>query len=92
LPLTVAVPTVVPPVVQFVGALVCGPNTVKVTVPPAELVAPDSVEEIEPAAIALPGVPPAGAVTAKAGAFETTVDAIEVPHVLLAALSFASPL
>jgi hypothetical protein len=27
-PVTVAVPTVVPPVVQVLGAVVCGPNTV----------------------------------------------------------------
>ena len=31
--MTVAVPTVVPPVVQVVGADDCGPKTVKVIVP-----------------------------------------------------------
>ena len=53
LPETVAVPTVVPPLVQVLGALAWGPKTVNVIVPPAPLVAPDNVEEIEPAPIAL---------------------------------------
>ena len=47
LPDTVAVPTVVPPLVHVVGALACGPKTVNVIVPPAPLVAPLSVAVIE---------------------------------------------
>jgi hypothetical protein len=60
---TVAVPTVVPPLVQSVGGEDCGPNTVKVIVPEAPLVAPDRVALIELAAIAVPTVPLAGDVT-----------------------------
>jgi hypothetical protein len=55
LPETVAVPTVVPPLVHVVGALACGPNTSKVIVPPgaeAPLPPPDSTPVIEPAEIA----------------------------------------
>jgi hypothetical protein len=48
----VAVPTVVPPLVQVDGALAWGPNTLKVIVPVAPAPAPDSVELIEPVAIA----------------------------------------
>jgi hypothetical protein len=54
LPDTAAVPTVVPPLVQLDGAVVCGPNTVNVIVPVAPLVAPDRTELIEVAEIALP--------------------------------------
>ena len=53
MPFTDAVPTVVPPLVQLVGGDACGPNTVNVNVPVAELVAPVSDEPIEPAAIAV---------------------------------------
>jgi hypothetical protein len=51
-PDTVAVPTVVPPLVQVEGALACGPKTLKVTVP-VGLAPPESVELMEPAAIAV---------------------------------------
>jgi hypothetical protein len=60
LPETVTVPAVVPPLVQVVGAVACGPNTVKVIVPVAPLVAPDRVELIELAAMTLPVVALAG--------------------------------
>ena len=63
LPWTDAVPTVVPPVVQVVGAVVCGPKTLNVIVPPAPLDAPVSWELIEPAAIAVLVAPLAGAAT-----------------------------
>ena len=63
MPDMLAVPTVVPPVVQSLGAEDCGPNTVKVIVPVAVLVAPDSVALIESAAIAVPAVALAGADT-----------------------------
>jgi hypothetical protein len=59
---TDAVPTVVPPVLQSVGAEDCGPNTVNVIVP-VGLAPPDSVELIVPAAIAAFAVPLAGADT-----------------------------
>jgi hypothetical protein len=52
LPETVAVPTAVPPLVQLVGAVGCGPKTVNVIVPVAPLVAPESAELIEDAVIA----------------------------------------
>jgi hypothetical protein len=48
--------------VQTLGAEDCGPNTLNVIVP-VGLVPPDSVELIEAAAIAVFGVPPAGADT-----------------------------
>lgn len=61
LPVTVAVPTVVPPLAQLVGALDCGPKTVKVIVPVGEL--PEaSTAEREEAAIAPPLVPLEGVV------------------------------
>ena len=53
MPVTVAVPTVVPPVLQVLGALLWGPNTLNVIVPPAPLPAPDSVAVIELAGIAV---------------------------------------
>jgi hypothetical protein len=62
LPDTVAVPTGVPPLVQSLGGEDCGPNTVKVIVPEAPLVAPDRVALIELVAIAVAAVPLAGAV------------------------------
>ena len=62
LPLTVAVPTVVPPDVQVLGS-VEGPKTVKVMVPvavePEELA---NTELIEEAGMAVPAVPVAGPV------------------------------
>jgi hypothetical protein len=88
LPLTAAVPTVVPPLEHVAGAVACGPNTVNVIVPPAELVAPDTAALIA----AVPAVPPAGAPTVKAGdATPTTVEAIPLPHLLSALPLFASP-
>jgi hypothetical protein len=91
LPVTVAVPTVVPPVLQLVGALACGPKMVNVTVPPAELVTPDRTAEIELAAIVLPVDALSGPLAVTFGEPETSVEAIELPHALLAALSPASP-
>ena len=37
----------VPPLVHVLGALACGPKTLKVIVPPAPLPAPDSAAAIE---------------------------------------------
>lgn len=59
-PETVAVPTVVPPLVQSVGAEDCGPNTSNVTVPLAEL-PDDRVPDTDDGEIALPTVPLADA-------------------------------
>ena len=53
LPETVAVPTVVPPLVHVEGALDCGPKTLKVIVPLAPVPAPDSAELIELEAMAV---------------------------------------
>ncbi len=64
LPVAVAVPTVVPPLVQVVGALACGPKTAYVIVPPAPLAPPASVALIEPAEITSGG---SGARTAGRG-------------------------
>ena len=91
-PLTVAVPTVVPPLVQLVGALVWGPNTVKVIVPVAPLVAPDSVELIELVPIAVLVASEAGALAVDVVAFLTVVEVMPVPQVLLEALLLESPL
>jgi hypothetical protein len=91
LPETVAVPTVVP-LVQVVGAAVCGPKTVKVIVPVAELVAPDSVEETVLLAIIVPVDALAGAVALVAVAFLTVVELIPAPHVLVDARLALSPL
>jgi hypothetical protein len=92
LPLTVAVPIVVPPLVQVVGALACGPYTVYVIVPVAPAVAPDSTELIELAAIAVPATPVAAAVAVVVVAFLTTVEAIPLPQVLTDARLLLSPL
>ncbi len=91
LPATVAVPTVVPPL-HLVGAVARGPITVKVIVPVASVVPPDSVELIELGSIAVLVVPLAGAATVVLVAFWTIVEAIPAPHVLLEALLLASPL
>jgi hypothetical protein len=93
LPDTVAVPTDVPPLVQVLGALACGPNTVNVTVPPALPVAPDSAPLIKPVPMAIPvasvdGAPAVSAVLALA----TDVEVIPLPHVLLEAELLESPL
>lgn len=91
MPETVAVPTVVPPLVQVVGALAWGPNTLNVIVPVAPADAPDSTELIELAAIAPPAFPVAGAEAVAAGAFWTTVELIPLPHVLAEAVLPESP-
>ena len=93
LPLTVAVPTVVPPVVQVVGAVPWGPNTVTVMVPVAFV--PDeaaSVELMALAAIAVPALPVPGPVAVSVGdALPTTVSDINEPQVEVAVLLLASP-
>jgi hypothetical protein len=92
LPLTeTGEPTCVPPVVQLVGAAACGPNTVKVIVPPAPLAAPDRVELIELAEIGEPATSLAGADAVVAVAGRTFVEVMPAPHRLLATLLFASP-
>jgi hypothetical protein len=91
LPETVAVPTVVPPLVHVLGALACGPNTVNVTVPPAPPVAPDKIELIELAAIVDPALPLEGAEAVVVVVFLTTVELIPLPHVLAEAVSPESP-
>jgi hypothetical protein len=91
-PETVAVPTVVPPLVQSDGALAWGPKTVYVIVPPAPFVAPERPALSELLAIADPGEALAGAdAVSEVTALATTVEAIPVPQVLAAALSLASP-
>ena len=67
-PAGVAVPTVVPPLVQVVGAATCGPKTLNVM--GAVAFAPEldaSVAVIDAAAIAVPTVPVAGALTDSVG-------------------------
>jgi hypothetical protein len=92
LPVTLAVPTVVPPEVQVVGAEACGPKTVKVMVPPG-LVPPDKVAETAALARAVPAVPPAGPVALNVGeALATTVSDMPDPQVDVAGLLFPSPL
>jgi hypothetical protein len=74
-PLTVAVPTVVPPVVQLVGAAAWGPKTLKVMVPVAALAPlldPASVELIELAGMAVLVASVAGAAAVRLVAFWTT--------------------
>ena len=92
-PVTVAVPTVVPPDVHVEGALAWGPKTVKVTVPVAfepELDA--KVEVIDPVGIAAPTAELEGPLAVSVGeAFETTVSDIPDPQVLVAALLLVSP-
>ena len=90
-PDTVAVPTVVPPLVQLVGAVDCGPKTVKVTVPVAPAVAPERAPPIELAEIAVPTFPLAGPEAVSVGAFLTTVELIPLPHVLAEAALPESP-
>jgi hypothetical protein len=93
LPLTGAVPIVVPPLVQVVGGLAWGPNTVKVTVPPAVLVAPETVDPIPLGGMAVPAVPVAGAAALVVVlACPTTVDVMPAPQPLVDGLLLASPL
>jgi hypothetical protein len=92
LPEMVAVPMVVPPLAQVVGALACGPNTVNVIVPVAPLVAPDRVELIELVEIAVFVLSVAGADALVLGlAFATTVSAMPEPQALFDAALLASP-
>jgi hypothetical protein len=93
LPLTVAVPTVVPPEVQVVGAVDWGPKTAKVMVPVAlePEVAP-STPEIEVVAMAVPAAPPAGPDAVRAVlAMATTVLDMPEPQVDTAELLLESP-
>ena len=86
-PVTVAVPTVVPPVVQVAGAVVCGPKTLYVTVPVAGVVELDRIALSELAGIAtlVPSV--AGAPADSVGlALPTVVFDIVEPQVLFEAL------
>ena len=90
-PDTVAVPTVVPPVVQLVGAEDSGPKTVTVIVP-VGLEPPARTLDIELAPIEVPMFPVAGPVAVTVGlALLTTVSDIPEPHVLVAELLFPSP-
>ena len=91
MPETEAVPTVVPPVEQLVGAEESGPKTVKVIVPEA-LDPEPSTELIELAPMAVPAVPFAGPVAVTVGfAFPTTVTDIPEPQLEAAVLLFVSP-
>ena len=86
------VPTALPPVEQMLGAVSCGPNTLKLSVPPAPLVAPESVVLIALAGIAAPVAVAAGADTVLVVVvLPTAVDAMPLPHVLLDAALLASP-
>jgi hypothetical protein len=91
LPEIVAVPTVVPPVVQLVGAEDSGPKTVKVIVPVGLDPAARTLE-IEVLAMAVPIEPVAGPVAVIVGlALPTTVSDIAEPQVLAAMLLLPSP-
>jgi hypothetical protein len=82
LAVTVAVPTVVPPLVHVIGAEACGPNTLNVIVP-VGLDPPDRVEVMAVDVIDVPAVPDAGAAAVAAVvAGPTAVEAIPAPHVL----------
>ena len=83
LPETVAVPTVVPPLVQVLGALAWGPKTVNVTVPVAPAVAPERAEEIELDEMIELVVAFAGPEAPVVVTFLTTVELIPAPQVLL---------
>ena len=93
MPDTVALPTVVPPVVHPVGGTDSGPKTLKVTVPVAlEPDVPERVDPIEPDEIAVLIESVAGPEAVAVGlAFATTVSDIPDPHLLVAALLLASP-
>ena len=91
MPDTVEVPTVVPPLVQLVGALAWGPKTVYVMVPLAPPVAPDRVEPMTLEEIAVPTFPVAGAAAVMVVAFLTTVELIPLPHALVDDVSPLSP-
>jgi hypothetical protein len=92
LPETVTpVPTAVPPVVQVVGAVACGPKTVKVIVP-VGLAPPARVALIALTAIAVFVASLAGPLAVVVVLFLATVEVIPVPQVLVEALSLVSPL
>ena len=95
LPLTVVpVPTVVPPVVQVVGAVLWGPKTVNVMVPvtAGAVVPPASTELMLPTVMAVPAVPVPGPLAVTVGeALPTTVSDIVEPQVEVAVLLFVSP-
>jgi hypothetical protein len=85
------VPTVVPPVVQVVGAVACGPNTLKLIVP-VGLAPFAKVALIDTAAIVVFVALVAGAAIVVVGlAFPTTVEVIPVPQVLAEVLLLVSP-
>jgi hypothetical protein len=92
LPLTgLVVPTVVPPVVQVVGAVAWGPKTVKVTVP-VGLVPPVRVAAIVPTLMAVPTVPVEGPdALSEVVAFPTVVSDMPLPQVEAAGLLLESP-
>ena len=89
----VAVPTVVPPVVQEVGAVVSGPKTLKVmTLASFEPELAASVAVMLAAVIAVPAVSVAGAETLSVGEARETVVLVMLPLLqrLLAALLLES--
>jgi hypothetical protein len=85
-------PTAVPPVLQSVGALDCGPNTSNVIVPDGDE-PPDKATDTDPADFALPAVPDDGALTDPndGDAAPTLVSVIDPPHPDSVALLFESP-
>jgi len=93
LPLTELVPTVVPPEVQVVGAVVRGPNTVKVTVPLA--LEPDvepRTAEMEETAMVVPSTAVDGSLVVSEGeALPTISSAMPEPQVLVSAVFPPSP-
>jgi hypothetical protein len=91
LPAALAVPTVVPPVVQVVGAEAWGPNTLYVIVPVG--LAPPAREALtDEAAMAVLATSVAGPAVDRVGlAFATTVLAMVEPHVLVDAVLLVSP-
>ena len=93
MPLTVAVPTVVPPEVQLVGAVDWGPKTVTVTVPVAlEPEVAASVPEMEVLAMAVPAASLAGPDAVSVGdALATINSGMLEPQMAAAALLLESP-
>ena len=90
MPLTGLVPSEVPPAVQVVGAVACGPKTVKVTVP-VGLDPPERVAEIVAAVMEVPAVPLEGPVAEKLGeTLATTVSDMVEPHGDVADVLFPS--
>ena len=83
----------VPPEVHVVGALACGPKTVKVIAPPAPLVAPVRTALRAPLPIAVLVASVAGApAVIDVLAFATTVEVMPDPHVLADDVLLPSPL